>query len=243
MLQRVLRAERLKLRHSPVWLAFLLLPLFPAFFGTVNYVMNLALLKSSWYSLWTQHTLFSCYFFLPALFGVYCSYLWRLEHSGHNWNALMSAPVSPAAIYCGKLIAATCMTFLASAWTLALFVLCGKACGINEPVPWRELLLWSAGGFAGGAAVCAVQLWLSMLVRSFAVPVGVALIGGISGLAMTVKGYGMLNPYALLALGMKANNPKREVDYLALGLSCAVFLALFSALSIWHLRRRDIRTV
>ena len=67
MFLSVWRAERLKLRHSPMWLAFFLLPLIPAFFGTVNYLGNLELLDDLWYSLWTQHTLFSCYFFLPII--------------------------------------------------------------------------------------------------------------------------------------------------------------------------------
>lgn len=62
MIIRALRAELIKGRHAPVWIAFVVLPLIPAFLGTFNYLGNLALLKSSWYSLWTQHTLFASYF-------------------------------------------------------------------------------------------------------------------------------------------------------------------------------------
>jgi hypothetical protein len=43
MFIRTLYAERLKLRHSPVWLAFLALPLLAAIMGTVNYLQNLAI--------------------------------------------------------------------------------------------------------------------------------------------------------------------------------------------------------
>ena len=76
---RVIRAESLKLKRSPVWLAFFTLPLISAFFGTMNYKLNISVLQSEWYSLWSQHTLFLCYLFMPALIGTYCSYLWRLE--------------------------------------------------------------------------------------------------------------------------------------------------------------------
>ena len=69
MFIRIMHAERLKLRRSPVWLAFLILPMFPAFFGSVNLLNNLGLLQLDWTHLWTQHSLFSSYFFYPALTG------------------------------------------------------------------------------------------------------------------------------------------------------------------------------
>ena len=58
MLFRCLKAELVKFRRSPVWLAFVLLPVFPAILGTMNYLGNLGLLRSEWYSLWSQPTLF-----------------------------------------------------------------------------------------------------------------------------------------------------------------------------------------
>ena len=91
MIIRALRAELIKGRHAPVWIAFVVLPLIPAFLGTFNYLGNLALLKSSWYSLWTQHTLFASYFFLPALLAVYCAWEWRLENTDHNFNSFLTA--------------------------------------------------------------------------------------------------------------------------------------------------------
>ena len=59
MVLRCLRAELMKCRRAPVWLAFLVLPLFPAVLGTFNYLGNLEVLDAGWYSLWTQHTLFA----------------------------------------------------------------------------------------------------------------------------------------------------------------------------------------
>ena len=84
MLLRCLKAELQKCRRSPVWLAFVLLPIFPAILGTGNYLGNIEVLDDAWYSLWSQHTLFSSMFFLPALLGVFCAWQWRLEHTDHN---------------------------------------------------------------------------------------------------------------------------------------------------------------
>ena len=63
MLTRCILAERKKLRHSLILPACILIPIIPAIMGTFNYLQNLGILKSEWYSLWTQHTLFYASFF------------------------------------------------------------------------------------------------------------------------------------------------------------------------------------
>lgn len=40
MLLRLYRAEKIKLRRSPVWLVFIVVPAVPAFLGTMNYLNN-----------------------------------------------------------------------------------------------------------------------------------------------------------------------------------------------------------
>lgn len=92
MLYRCIQAENRKLHASPIWIMFFLLPVISAGYGTFNYLQNLELLTKSWYSLWTQHTLFYSLFFFPAMVAIYAAYLWRLEHLGHNWNMIMASP-------------------------------------------------------------------------------------------------------------------------------------------------------
>ncbi len=81
------------------------LPLFPAILGTVNYLGNLEVLKSQWYSLWTQHVLFASLFSSPAQLGVFCAWQWRLEHTDHNWNQAMTAPVPARDLCLGRELA------------------------------------------------------------------------------------------------------------------------------------------
>ena len=144
MLLRCLRAELIKFRRSPVWLAFVVLPVFPAILGTMNYLGNLGLLRSEWYSLWSQHTLFSSMFFLPALLGVFCAWQWRLEHTDHNWNSFLTAPVPVGDLCLAKLIWAAVMSLLSQAWIGALFIISGKLVGLAGPVP-PELAGWLLG--------------------------------------------------------------------------------------------------
>ncbi|MBS5149868.1 MAG: ABC transporter permease [Butyricicoccus pullicaecorum] len=244
MFLSVWHAERLKLRHSPMWIAFFLLPLIPALFGTVNYLGNLELLQEQWYSLWTQHTLFSCYFFLPLIIGIYCAYLWRLEHTGYNWNLMLTTPVPRSMLVLAKLSNAVMLTAVVIVWTAVLYITAGLICGFGAgTIPWKEIVEWILGGIAGGVTICAVQMFLALVIRSFAVSVGVALIGGISGLAMLSKGYPLLDPYALLCLGMEANNSTAQnTNTLGFVLSCTCFFLVFTGLAIGYLQYRDAKT-
>ncbi|BBB49089.1 ABC transporter permease [Pelolinea submarina] len=243
MFSRTFRAERIKLHHNPVWLAFLCLPIIPAVLGTFNYFQNIEILQDKWYSLWSQQTLFSCFFFLPALIGVYSSYLYRLEHLNHNWNTIMTMPIPVSQFVLSKLLSATLMVILTQAWTGVLFILSGKLVGINAPLP-PELLNWLFYGAIGGIAICAVQLAISLVIRSFAVPVGIALMGGISGLVASAKGFGVWNPYALLSLGMQANKSggTMQCSQSLFLLNSLVFVTISVVFSVLWLKKRDVLT-
>ena len=238
---RSIHAEWLKFRRSPVWLAFVLLPLLPAFMGTFNYLQNTGVLQDGWYSLWSQQTLFMCYFFLPAILGVYCSYLCRLEHLNHNWNHVLTMPVSVFHVYLSKLVSASVMVLLTQAWIGFLFVVSGIFAGLPFPLP-GELPVWLVCGALGGIVICAVQLLLSLLIRSFAVPVAFALIGGIAGLFVFIKGYGVAFPYSLIDIGMRANQPggPMQCGMDQFVISSAVYVAVCAFAAIWLIKKRDM---
>lgn len=237
-LLKTIKSERLKLKRSPVWLAFFILPVISAFFGTFNYMANQGLLKSEWYSLWTQHSLFLCYVFMPALIGTYCSYLWRLEHLRNNWNSFLTAPVPLLSLYLGKLFQATVMTIAGNAWIFLLYCVCGKLCGLPG-LPPHESTGWFLGGILGGIVVCCVQLAVSMMIRSFAIPIGIGLAGGIGGLMITNKGWGLCYPYSLYCMGMRANNPNMELDVKVFIINSIIYIVLLSAISVIGLRRHE----
>ena len=239
MLLRCLRAELIKFRRSPVWLAFVVLPIFPAILGTMNYLGNLGLLQSEWYSLWSQHTLFSSMFFLPALLGVFCAWQWRLEHADHNWNSFLTAPVPVGDLCLAKLICAAVVSLLSQAWIGTLFIISGKVVGLTGPIP-PELPGWLLCGALGGVSVCAAQLYFSLIIRAFAPPVAFGLVGGIVGLIVTAQGLGYAFPYSLLCIGMRANNPEMELNFVPFLLSAALYTSAFTLLAVRHLRRHDV---
>ena len=80
MLFACMRAELMKLKRSFIWSVFLILPVISTIMGCFNYIQNTDIVGVSWYSLWTQTTLFYSNFFYAPLIAVYCAYLWRLEN-------------------------------------------------------------------------------------------------------------------------------------------------------------------
>mgnify|MGYP002084205472 CR=1 FL=1 len=240
MLLRLIRAEQMKLKRSPVWIAFLLMPIVPAVLGTINYLGNLELLTSKWYSLWTQHTLFTCYFFLPIMVGIYCAYIMRLEQNNHNWNKTLTMPVSKCGIFVAKLIMITFMIFISEIWIGALFVISGKIVGITAALPIKDIAIWCLFGTLGGAVMAAAQL--VMLIRIFALPIGIALAGGISGMVFLAKDLGHIWPYSLMAYGMNSNAPQQMIasGYVPFILICIGYIALFTIAGSILMSRKEL---
>ena len=107
MLINAIRAENLKSRHSNMWVAVLILPLLTAAIGAIIYGINASANLydgAVWQQLWLQTGLFYGYFFFPILIAICASYLWRLEHTNHNWNSLMTTPVSRSTIFIATLV-------------------------------------------------------------------------------------------------------------------------------------------
>lgn len=244
MLLRCIAAENRKLRRALIWAVFFLLPLLAGIYGTCNYLQNLDLLTPGWYNLWTQHTLFYSLFFFAPMTAMYTAYLWRLEHLGHNWNLIMTVPVRRFDLYLGKFLVAWKMVLLTQVWVFVLFVLLGKLWVGLPGWPPLEILFWSVRGALGGGAVAALHLVFSMLIRSFALPILLALAGGILGTYFASNDLGLLWPYGLMICGMNSNRPQDLLDGMLLPflLACLCWTLLAFAVGWLLLNRRDVRS-
>lgn len=242
MLASCVRAELVKLRRSPIWLVFVALPGISALIGCANYQGNLGVITPGWSNLWTQQTLFVCYFFLPALLGAGCSLLWRQEHQGSNWNEFMAQPVAVRDLVLAKFSVGALMSILAFVSILVFYVASGFALGVPGEFPTTRIAEYVTLGILGSLVVVAIQLDISMAVRNFAAPVGIALAGGVSGVIATVAGFGNVWPYSLLQTGMNSNE---LVDLSAFGVAQIVVLsAVYASLAIaWACRRLSRRDV
>ena len=243
MLYRCIQAENRKLHASPIWIMFFLLPVISAGYGTFNYLQNLELLTKSWYSLWTQHTLFYSLFFFPAMVAIYAAYLWRLEHLGHNWNMIMASPVRPLALFFAKFVVVIKLVLLTQLFIFFLCFLCGKVFASLPGGPPPETFFYLLRGMLGGLSVVALQLILSMIIRSFAVPIFIGLFGGIVGMLAASRSRGLYWPYALMQYGMNSNKSEDLLagSYLPFVVSCFLWLVAFFLLAQLLLTHRDVK--
>ena len=237
MLKRCIIAENRKLHASPIWVIFFVLPLISAGYGTFNYLQNLEILTERWYSLWTQHTLFYSMLFFPAMVSAYAAYLWRLEHLGHNWNLIMAAPVRPFALFAAKLLVVVKLMCFTQCFVFVLYVACGRLFAGFSDWPPMSIVFYLVRGIFGGLAVAAVQLLLAMLIRSFAVPIFLGLVGGIAGMLIGNKGYALLWPYCLMQQGIDV----LAGNVLPFLLACAGWLAVVLLTAKVLLEKMDVK--
>lgn len=233
-----LPTEFLKLKGSPAWYAFIIIPVISAIIGTINYTANIDVLSDGWYSLWTQHTLFLAYFFMAVLIAVFCGCIWRIEHTGANMNVLLTH-CSPVKIVLSKFAASAFITTLSLIWVAVLYIISGKICGMEGTLP-SNLSIWLLLGSIAAYSICATHLFLSLFIRNFVVPIALGFCGGIVSLVCLAKELPYITPYSLFSLAMTENN---------LGLSIVPFLTstilytvFFLALSILYLKHSDVKT-
>ena len=110
---------------------------------------------------------------------------------------------------------------------------------MTSPFP-SSMFSWLFFGFCASSAIASVQLTLSLIIRSFAVPIGISLLGGIIGIAVRAKGLGLYSPYSLFPIGMCSNNPEGnlECSIISFMISCILFVLIFSGISILKMKKR-----
>ena len=244
MSAHAISAELLKLRHSKILLPCICLPFLGLFIGAANFTMNrTALHMPEWQALWTQAALFYGYFFYPILMALCAAYLWRIEHRDHNWNPLMTAPVPVRVIFLSKLIVLVFIGFMVQCFLMAIYWCAGTFFfHFTDPFPLGLALQWLLCGWLAAICVSAMQLFLSMRIRSFAVPIGISLGCCIVGLAFYALGAGKIFPNSLLMLGVGATSAIGIPMDTALSiiLMGGLYTALFIILAIGYLKKQDI---
>lgn len=239
----VLRAEWLKARRAGLLLPTLGLPLLGLLIGTFNFSANRSAFEApSWQAYWTQAALFYGYFFYPVLLSICAAALWRVEHRGHNWNRLLTTPVPVRTLFAAKFSLLAAVGLLAHLFLLSLYALAGVlVLRFDAPFPLGMAAGWAFYGWFAGLSVAAFQLYLSLRIRSFAVPVGVCLCCCILGLGLYVLHLGAFFPHSLVILGMGSTDAQAisPAAGLPIVLGSLFYIGLFFVLAVRWLKTSD----
>lgn len=244
MFLNAVRAEKMKCHNSNMWFAVIILPLLTAGTGAIIYKINASANLydgNVWQQLWLQTGLFYGYFFFPILISICASYLWRLEHTNYNWNSLMTTPIPHIFIFMAKLVILARAILITQILLMIFMIFIGKELfRFTQPIP-LEILWWLFMGWFSAISVAAVQLYLSMRIRSFAVPIGIAVCLCIVGLLFYITGMGSMFPYSQIIIGLSSQAKAIPVDSLfSLIPMVLIYIILFTMLAVGQLKKIDI---
>lgn len=192
-------AESLKLKCSLAWPIVVGVPLVLVLAGAVTQLARGTTPKDGWDTVWLQSVGFYGLFPLAVAVAILGSLVWRAEHRGSNWNALMSTPTSTLQIVAAKTAMVAGLTSCMQIVLVVAVVLVGKmAFGLPALLPGKDIAVGMLLMLAT-IPVAALQSALSLFLRSFAGPVALALVGsGLSTAAlMALDTPAIVSPYAL----------------------------------------------
>ena len=153
----------------------------------------------------------------------------------------MTTPVSRSTIFIAKLVVLTKSILAAQVLLMVFIIIVGKVVfRFEQPIP-INMLWWLFMGWFSALSVGAVQLYLSMRIRSFAVPVGLAVCLSIGGLAFHLAGLSEMFPYSQIILGLSSQDEVLPIDSITtLVPMVLVYTVLFVILAAKHLKKADV---
>ena len=153
----------------------------------------------------------------------------------------MTTPVSRSTIFIAKLVVLAKSILAAQVLLMVFIIIVGKVVfRFEQPLP-INMLWWLFMGWFSALSVGAVQLYLSMRIRSFAVPVGLAVCLSIGGLAFHIAGFSEMFPYSQIILGLSSQDETLLIDSITtLVPMVLVYTVLFVILATHHLKKADV---
>lgn len=246
-----LSAELVKLKRSLAWPIVVLLPIVLVLAGAATQLADGRAPENGWHTVWLQSVGFYGLFPLAIVIAILGSLVWRVEHRGSNWNALMSGPNSSLRIVTAKAVVVAGLTAIMQVILLAAVIVIGKAAfGLPGMLP-GEYLAVTGLLIVATIPAAAIQSALSTFLRSFAAPVAVALVAsGISTAAlMAIGNAALVSPYAvatrtaLLGTGSFVDTGSITGGDVTVILTASIILTvLILTITTAILERRDTRT-
>ncbi|MBM7855037.1 hypothetical protein JOC37_001420, partial [Desulfohalotomaculum tongense] len=196
-------------------------------------IINENLKNEGCWQITTFFTAISCNFYLPN----------TIEHMNNNWNVIMTSPISIRNVFTTKLTIVAILIFTVQIFFLILYFIAGKLLGLSTQMP-SETIGWILRGWFAALTISALQLGLSIRIKSFAVPIGISLCCVFIGLGMYIIKLGMFFPYSLLSIGMGVLSQEglTTTDNIQFFVMNILFTILFSSFTIHRLKTADVTT-
>ncbi|WP_130860583.1 ABC transporter permease [Gracilibacillus phocaeensis] len=202
-------SEWYKLRKSKIMLLVLTAPLIVLMIGmSVTYDLGGA---NQWQSKLVTINVNYGSLFLPLITAVFAGIICRYEHQAGGWKQLLALPVTRGRVFLVKYLLLVWIVLLLQLLYLGAVYLVGMIDGITDPFPSE--IVWKAvlGGWVAAFPLLALQLWMSLLFKSFAAPFAVNVIFTLPTLLIVNSErfgpfYPWAQPFLMMNIGGEAEN-------------------------------------
>lgn len=240
----LIRTEIIKMKRSNIWISVVIIPMISILFGSGNYYLNKGILQNQWYSLWTQVSLFYGLFFYTITIAITASYSWRMEHKDNNWNRILALPYTYSQLIISKLISVAIVSLCIQTVFIVFYYITGKFVFRFQTGFPMETFIWIGVSWFVSISICSLQSFISMKIKSFSIPVGIALFLCFIGMGFYLfQGLGenlvYLSPNSLLMIGMSSNTTEilTILEYTKVIISTIVFATFFVFLSVRSMKK------
>ena len=128
---------------------------------------------NEWYLSLLSMNLTYALLFLPLITGVFASLICRYEHQAGGWKQLLALPVTRGKVFVAKYVLLMLLVLVMQLLYLGAIYVVGMVKGFTDPFPME--IVWKSifGGWVATFPLVALQLWMSILFKSFAAPFAV----------------------------------------------------------------------
>lgn len=171
----LMSSEWFKLRKSKVLSLLLVAPLIGLLGGLAGSIPGMEGINE-WYGKIVMMNFSYGVLLLPLITGVFAAVICRYEHQEGGWKQLLALPVTRGNVYLAKFLVLILMMLVMQLLYLGSIYLVGTIGAITDPFPmdivWKSIL----GGWVATFPLIALQLWLSLIFNSFAMPFAINVI-------------------------------------------------------------------
>jgi lantibiotic transport system permease protein len=166
----IIQSEWYKLRKSKIMSIIFAGPLIGLFIGLTSKLFNAEIEINEWYKTLFSMNLTYALLFLPLITGVLASFICRYEHQAGGWKQLLALPVTRGRVFIAKYALLMMIVLVIQLLYLGSVFVVGMMKGYTDPFPME--IIWKSifGGWVATLPLVALQLWMSIMWKSFAAP-------------------------------------------------------------------------
>lgn len=235
-----------KIKKSAIPITLIFFNLVGSLLGTMIFALNRKVLLDGTQAhvLWGQTVFYSSQIFTPILIGIICSISCQFEESNKNWQRLLSIPVKANRIILSKITSLSLVMAISQLIVLLFYIISALVLKVPFANYLLDFLLWSITGWIATITIVTIQIFLSIRLKNFAVPILISAILAMAGLMTLFIGQGLFRifPYAQIAVGDRARFlvPFTLSEFILFLVVNSAYIFVFYTLAVRQLKKRFI---